>query len=72
MNKKLMKNRVSRRDTLQAMACRCVCSCSCPNECSNCSGGGSWKATEETNRLSSAVHSRIYADVGKVNQAKRA
>lgn len=58
MNKKLMKNRVSRTNTLEAMAYRC--NCGCPNECNNCSGGGSWTETEHDNRMYSAVHGRTF------------
>lgn len=60
MNKKLVKTRVSRTNTLEAMECKCGCSCGCVTECDNCSGGGSWTATEYTNRLYSAVHGTQY------------
>ncbi len=49
MNKKLVKNRVSRTNTLEAMAC----SCTCPGcTITNCSGGGSFQAIERSSRLS--------------------
>lgn len=48
MNKKLVKTRNARMNTLEAMACACACGCQC--DCTNCSGGGSWTATERTNR----------------------
>ena len=44
MNKKLIKSRSFRMDTLEAMVCKCVCSCSDP--CANCSGGGSFYVEE--------------------------
>lgn len=54
MNKKLIKTRITRENTLEAMACSCTCpcSCSCYENCDKCSGGGSFQATERVNRLS--------------------
>lgn len=52
MNKKLMKNRVSRTNTLEAMICACSASCVNDKYCTKCSGGGSFQATEDVNRLS--------------------
>ncbi len=40
MNKKLVKTRIARRDTLEAMS-KCT-SIIC--DCTKCSGGGSWMA----------------------------
>lgn len=49
MNKKLMKTRVSRTNTLEAMGC----SCTCPGcTITNCSAGGSFQAIEKSSRLS--------------------
>ncbi len=49
MNKKLVKTRVGRTNTLEAMACTCVCICV---QCTptNCSGGGSFQVTEGPRR----------------------
>ena len=52
MNKKLVKTRNARLNTLEAMACACGCGCEC--DCTNCSGGGSWTVTERTNRSKSS------------------
>lgn len=49
MNKKLVKNRVSRTNTLEAMACECGCT---DNNCKWCSAGGSFHQTEKTNTFS--------------------
>lgn len=43
MNKKLVKTRIARTNTLEAMVCSCYCTCNC-----NCSGGGSWYASESS------------------------
>lgn len=51
MNKKLVKNRVSRTNTLEAMTCKCSCSCSCYSDCGKCSGGGSFQVTEQRNLM---------------------
>lgn len=48
MNKKLVKTRNVRMNTLEAMACACACGCDC--DCTNCSAGGSFKLIEKTNR----------------------
>ncbi len=49
MNKKLVKTRNARLNTLEAMACYCGCSAgSC--DCVNCSAGGSFQVTEGSNR----------------------
>lgn len=48
MNKKLVKTRSTRMNTLEAMACGCGCGCEC--DCTNCSAGGSFQLTEKTNR----------------------
>ncbi len=58
MNKKLMKNRVSRRDTLEAMVCYCSCDCKCVSECVNCSGGGSWQVSEHRGKVSNVPSTR--------------
>ncbi len=47
MNKKLVKTRNARLNTLEAMACGCGCGCDC--NCGNCSAGGSFKLTEKSN-----------------------
>lgn len=57
MNKKLVKTRGARRDTLEAMVCTCSCNCTCFSNCVNCSGGGSWQASENNNKQSSASFS---------------
>lgn len=49
MNKKLRKTRVGRMNTLEAMAC--TCGCGCTNDCTRCSGGGSFKEEERKGRL---------------------
>ena len=58
MNKKLMKTRVSRTNTLEAMACSCSCTCNCVSECVNCSGGGSWQVSEHRGRVSTVPSTR--------------
>lgn len=51
MNKKLVKTRNARLNTLEAMACSCGCGCDC--DCTNCSAGGSFKLIEKSNIYSS-------------------
>ena len=53
MNKKLVKTRNVRMNTLEAMGCSCKCSCT---SCSNCSGGGSFTVTEKSGRTYSNIH----------------
>lgn len=60
MNKKLVKTRVSRTNTLEAMACTCSCDCTCVSNCVNCSGGGSFQASEHKNKQSSTSFDREY------------
>lgn len=51
MNKKLVKTRSSRLDTVEAMMeMGIVCLCYKRN-CENCSGGGAWSASEGYNRM---------------------
>lgn len=61
MNKKLVKTRVTRTNTLEAMACACSCNCTCFSNCVNCSGGGSFQASENNNKQSSPSFSRTYS-----------
>ena len=58
MNKKLVKTRVSRTNTLEAMACTCTCTCTCVTECVNCAGGGSWQASEHRGKVSNVPSTR--------------
>jgi putative bacteriocin precursor len=71
MNKKLVKNRVSRTNTLEAMACACSCNCTCVTECINCSGGGSFQATEQNNKMSSKSFSPTYKRQEAQDRLKR-
>lgn len=52
MNKKLVKTRNARLNTLEAMACSCLCGRNCV--CTNCSGGGSFQVTEKTSASNSS------------------
>ncbi len=45
MGKKLVKIRGSRRDTVEAMSI-CKSKCVAWGNCTTCSGGGSWSASE--------------------------
>lgn len=64
MNKKLMKTRVSRTNTLEAMitTCGCICAaCVCSDDCSKCSAGGSFQAIERVNRRDDKLRVRTDA-----------
>lgn len=59
MNKKLVKTRIDRTNTLEAMACNCIREC----DCRNCSGGGSWSSKEDTGRRDTRrkeLHAKVY------------
>ncbi len=55
VNKKLVKTRGSRIDTVEAMSVYRGCGCTCTYTCDNCSGGGSWKAREFNNESMNSI-----------------
>lgn len=51
MEKKLVKVRTPRTDTLEAMGSNCSCTC----DCTNCSGGGSFTIEKRNYSLISSM-----------------
>lgn len=68
MNKKLVKTRNARLNTLEAMGCGCNCG-TCDCTCTNCSGGGSFQVTEMTNKKASGQQF-VYSGTFTVGFAK--
>lgn len=53
VNKKLVRTRGNRIDTVEAMAV--YSGCACTYTCDNCSGGGSWRAREHNNESINSI-----------------